>query len=378
VFGCAAYYRWAFRPRCYLGDVTAGEITLAENNLLQGNSSGVAAAVTNITLPKEGARTFSVAASTTAATAGGALSISAATGSTSGAGGAASLSGGVGGTSGAGGAASLIGGAAGTGSANAVGGAANVTGGAGQGTSAGGAVVVTSGASENGTAVNPGASGAISLVVGAAGTATTGIGGAGGAIAITGAAGGASTGASSVAGAGSDVSVTAGAGGASSGGGDTGGRGGNVIVTVGAGGAGATAGEDGAFFNRANLGALYFKKMGAPTAKTTNATLTAAEVLSGWITVDGAGSATSTQTMPSGTDLAAAFPAALAAGDCFDFSVINISTDAAENAIIAFGSDITGIGSMIIEPNDSGSTYSAGTFRLRYSGANVWVMYRIG
>lgn len=262
--------------------------------------------------------------------------------------------------------------------ANTIGGSNSFAAGAGTGTAAGGAASLVGGASSNGTAVNPGAGGAASISAGAAGTATTGTAGAGGAASVIASAGGASTGASSTGGKGGDTNVTAGAGGASSGGGDTGGAGGSSVRTAGDGGTGATIGKSGAIFDRAPLGASYLRKMGAPTAKTTNATLTAAEVMTGWITVDGAASATSTQTMPSGTDLAAAFPSNLTAGDCFDFSVINISTDAAENAIIAFGADITGVGSMIVEPNDSGSTYSAGTFRLRYSGANVWVMYRIG
>ena len=260
--------------------------------------------------------------------------------------------------------------------ANTIGGSLAYAGGVGTGTAAGGAISLTGGASSNGTAVNPGAGGAASLVAGAAGTATTGTGGAGGTANVTATAGGASTGASSTAGKGGDATLTAGNGGASSGGGDTGGAGGSVVETAGSGGTGATAGKGGAFFRRAPLGAAYLRKMAAPTAKTTNATLTAAEVMGGWITVDGAGSATSTQTMPSGTDLTAAFPSNLAAGDCFDFKVINISTDAAETAIIAFGADITGVGSMIVGDNASGSEASSGTFTLRYSGANVWVMYR--
>ena len=290
---------------------------------------------------------------------------------------ALNIGGKAGGASGVAGGAATLKAGAGHADGNSTGGAAALTGGSGSGTSAGGAVTLTSGASENGTAVTPGASGAINLTVGTPGTATTGVGGAGGAVGITGVAGGASTGASSTGGAGSSVTLTAGAGGASSGGTDTGGKGGDIVQTAGAGGTGATAGKNGAFYHRATDGAGYFLKMPAPAAKTTNATLTVAEMLGGWITVDGSGSATSTQTTPSGTDLAAAFPG-VAAGDCFDFHIINISTDAAETAILGFGSDITGVGSMIVSDNAANNEHSSGIFRFRYSGANVWVAYRLG
>jgi hypothetical protein len=138
-----------------------------------------------------------------------------------------------------------------------------------------------------------------------------------------------------------------------------------------------TAGVAGAVFNRASSGANYFVKMAAPSAKTTSATLTAAEMLSGWITVNQGGGATSTQTTPTGTALAAAFPASLAAGDCFDFYIVNISTVAAEDAILGFGTDITGVGNLTVNSNDAITTQSQGCFRFRYSGANVWIAYRI-
>lgn len=310
-----------------------------------------------------------------AATAGGAVAISGGLGNTTGAGGAASLNGGVGGNDAVGGDASLIAGAAGGG--NRAGGAAAVTAGAGAGTAAGGAITVTSGTSANGTGVSPGASGAINLTVAAPGTATTGTAGGGGGINLTGAAGGASTGASSQAGSGSSIALAAGAGGASSGGSDTAGNGGNIIQTAGAAGAGATNGRDGAIFQRATSGANYFKKVPAPTAKTTNANLTAAEMLTGWITVNQGAGGTSTQTTATGTALASAFPFPLAAGDSFDFHVINISTNAAETAIIAGGTDVTFVGNLSIPANSAITAQSQGTFRMRYSGANVWVGYRM-
>lgn len=261
--------------------------------------------------------------------------------------------------------------------ANTIGGSLAWAGGAGTGTAAGGAISVTGGASANGTGVNPGAGGAASIVAGVAGTATTGTAGAGGAVNVTATAGGASTGASSTAGAGGNVNETAGAGGASSGGGDTGGAGGSIVRTAGAGGSGATAGKAGSIFDRSGSG-LYFRKLAAPTAKTTSATLTVAEMLVGWITVNQGGAATSTQTTPTGTEMVAVLPASLAAGDCFDFMVINISTNAAEDAILGAGTDVSIVGDARVASIDAaGEKTSSGVFRFRYSGANVWVAYRI-
>jgi len=137
-----------------LGDVTAGEITLALNNVLQGNSSGVAEAVTSITLPKEGSRTISVATSTTADTIGGSLAIASGAGFGTGAGGLASLTGGQGGATGAGGVAYLTGGAGGA--TSGAGGNVNVTGGAGTAGNGNGGSVIIAGGAQHGSGI-PGA-----------------------------------------------------------------------------------------------------------------------------------------------------------------------------------------------------------------------------
>lgn len=249
----------------------------------------------------------------------------------------------------------------------------------GTGTAAGGALNRTSGASSNGTAVSPGASGAITDQIGTPGTATTGTAGSGGTHSILGATGGNSTGASSTAGNGSNLVRTTGAGGASSGGGDTGGNGGSIIDTVSSGGTGATVGRDGAFFRRnPSVKGIYLESMPAPAAKTTDATLSIAELLGGWVTVNQAAGGTSTLTTPTGTQIAAALPTSLAAGDCFDFCVINISTVAAEDAILAGGTDVTIVGDARVASRDAaGEKTASGKFRFRYSGANVWVIYRV-
>lgn len=305
---------------------------------------------------------------------GGTIVVAGGAGNTTGAGGLVSLTGGAGGNDAVGGSASLVGGAAGGG--NRAGGAALVTGGAGAGTAAGGAVTLTSGAAANGSGVNPGASGAITLQAGAAGTATTGTAGAGGTISLLGVAGGASTGASSTAGAGSGIVITAGAGGASSGGSDTAGAGGDVIVTPGAAGAGTTAGKPGAVILRGSA-MPFIKTQGSPTAKTVSATLTAAEILAGIITVNQQAGGTSALQLCTGTALTAAVSANMATGDAFDVSVINISTVTAEDASITTNTGMTLVGNMDFSSNDAATSRSSGILRFRKTGATTFTVYRL-
>lgn len=143
---------------------------ILSRSFTSGSSADLSSVSGNLGFTKEGAHSISVGASTTAATAGGALSAAAGAGSTTGAGGAFSAAGGAGGNDAVGGAASLVGGAAGGG--NRAGGAASVTGGAGAGSAAGGAFAGTGGA---GGATG---SGGASSLVGGAGGATSGAGGA--------------------------------------------------------------------------------------------------------------------------------------------------------------------------------------------------------
>lgn len=271
--------------------------------------------------------------SSTSANAGGAVINTGGVPGATGVGGAVSNTGGAGGaTSGAGGAAVNRGGAGTAG--NSAGGAASNIGGAGQGSAAGGAATTT-----GGVGGATGAGGAAS-VVGGAGGATSGKGGA--------------------------VSVTGGAG---SGGNAAGG---SVILS---GGAKNGSGLDGAVINRATFQAF---KQAAPAAKTTTATLTAAEVVGGLITANQGASGAATYTFPTGTDLAAALPSDFTTGDSFLFRVTNISTDAAEDVTIAGGTDTTLVGSGFVASNNAGTDKSAGTFLIRMTGATTFSFYRVG
>ncbi len=220
-----------------------------------------------------------------------------------------------------------------TGQAATQGGAVPIAGGASSGSNnAGGAVSLTGGAG-NGS----GAGGAASVVGGASGAGATGNGGA--------------------------TSVTGGA--AAS----TNGNGGSVVLT---GGAKTGTGVAGMVITRS----VQLVNQGAPTAKTVSATLTAAEVLAGIITVNQGAGATSAQQLPLATDMDTAMPDA-AAGDAFDFSLINTSTVAAEDASITTNTGWTLVGNMDVASNAAATDKSAGRFRARKTGAGAWTLYRL-
>lgn len=337
--------------------------------------------VTGLASTQGGAVALVGGASSTSANAGGAVTAVGGAGGATGVGGAVTLTGAAGGaTSGAGGAVTLTGGAGTAG--NAAGGAVAAVGGAGQGSAAGGAVTRT-----GGVGGATGAGGAASLT-GGAGGATSGTGGA---ASVTGGAGSAGN---SVGGA---ASLTAGAGqgtaaggatsvtGGASGAGATG-NGGAVAIAGGAalstnGNGGAITLTGGALAGSGVAGPIIFRSLygvpqGAPTAKTTSATLTAAEVKAGIITVNQGGASTSALQLPDATAMDTGFPA-FAAGDAYDFSVINISTVAAEDASITTNTGWSIVGNMDIASNAAATDKSAGRFRVRKTGAAAWTIYRL-
>lgn len=185
---------------------------------------------------------------------------------------------------------------------------------------------------------------------------------------------------------GGTIGITGGA----SGSGATG-NGANAIITGGAalssnGSGGSTVNTPGANTGTGVAGVSYTRgtdmfKMSAPAAKTTDATLTAAEILGGLITVNQGGAGTSTLTLPLGTSLQSALPADLAVGDCFRFSVINISTVAAEDCIMAGNTGTTYVGKTTINSNDAITSPSAATFVVRCTGvgagAGTFSIYRV-
>lgn len=301
-------------------DLTAASITGTDSSL---GIAGQAAA-------QGGAVALTGGTSSTAGNAGGAVTATGGTPGATGVGGAVTFAAGIGGaTSGAGGVASIAGGAGTAG--NSAGGVASVTGGAGQGSAAGG----------------------IAKVVGGAGGAT----GVGGKAQVIGGAGGATSGD------GSDAEVTGGAATANND------DGGSVVLT---GGAKHGTGADGSVIVRSVL----LTKQGAPAAKTTAATLTAAEIIGGLLTANQGGAAAADYTLPLAADVDTALPDS-AANDAFEFSLINISTNAAEDITVVTNTGWTLVGEMTVESNDADRAQSSGRFLARKTGSGAWTLYRI-
>lgn len=119
----------------------------------------------------------------------------------------------------------------------------------------------------------------------------------------------------------------------------------------------------------------------APAAKTTSATLTAAEVLTGLITGNQAAAGAAAYTLPLATDFETALLAAhpgLTNNDSFDFFVINLSTVAAEDITVTTNTGWTLVGSMLVIEQAAGNPGgSNGHFRARRTAANTYTLYRI-
>lgn len=248
---------------------------------------------------------------------------------------------------------------------------------------AGGSLAVTGAAGAAGATTTAGGAGAAATVTAGAGGAKAGtgaaVGGAGGAAGLVAGAGGdtASSG-SDAAGAGGSASVTAGTGGNATAGTGNGGAGGNVILTAGTGGTttGGTAGVNGMIFNRS----VQTRKQGNPTAEIGVATITIADMLTGIITISHSTGGTVALTTDVGTAITAGLPSAFAAGDSFDFTIINLSAAAADTATLTAGiSGVTLVGAVEI-PSAHATTIvnSSMTFRLRKTGADTYIIYRVG
>ena len=116
-----------------------------------------------------------------------------------------------------------------------------------------------------------------------------------------------------------------------------------------------------------------------PNAETTAATLTAAEILTGLVTVTHAAGATQAYTLPTGTLLDAA--STFFVNEFFDWTVLNLSAAAADTATITAGADHTVQGTMICQSAHSSTGLIHGNaLRLRTvkTAANTFVTYRLG
>lgn len=120
----------------------------------------------------------------------------------------------------------------------------------------------------------------------------------------------------------------------------------------------------------------FVSSQGAPAAQTTSATLTAAQLATMIITVNEGAGANSAQTLPLATAMDTEFDT-FGTDQSFDFSVINISTVAAETVSIVTNTGWTLVGNMLIAANTAITDNSQGRFRARRTGAGAWTLYRI-
>ncbi len=215
---------------------------------------------------------------------------------------------------------------------------------------------------QGGTAALVGGTSSTSGNAGGAASLTGGVPGAtgvGGAAAVAGGAGGSSSGK------GGAASVAGGAGTAGNG------SGGSVILT---GGAKNGSGLDGAVINR---GTFQLKKLGTPATATDTASLSDAQMVAGLIVATP--TAAAAYTVRTGTQLKAALPTDLAAGDAFDLTIINLG-GTGDDITLTAATDITIVGDPVIGPIADVATEqsSVGTFRIRFVTGTTFVAYRVG
>lgn len=117
---------------------------------------------------------------------------------------------------------------------------------------------------------------------------------------------------------------------------------------------------------------------GAPAAKTTTTTLTAAEVAGGLITANQGAAGTATYTFPLGTDLTTQVGSSCAVGSAFFFRAVNISTVAAEDVTFVGNTGTTLVGSGAMASNAAATDLSFATFLIRRTGTNTYSIYRVG
>lgn len=116
---------------------------------------------------------------------------------------------------------------------------------------------------------------------------------------------------------------------------------------------------------------------GPPNAQTVSATLTAANMQTGIITVLNGAAGSSALTLPLATAMDTAFPNSVA-GSAFIFSVVNISAVAAETAVMTTNTGWTLVGGMTVLSTNTAGANSSVRFMARKTGAGAWTLYRFG
>lgn len=115
-----------------------------------------------------------------------------------------------------------------------------------------------------------------------------------------------------------------------------------------------------------------------PTAKTTAATLTIAELLTKILTGTHTAGATAAYTLPTGTLTDAGV--SMSVDDAFDWSLINLSAAAVDTITLTAGTDHSIVGNPIVQSAhaSTGGIYgNSARWRTRKTAANTFVTYRI-
>lgn len=130
-------------------------------------------------------------------------------------------------------------------------------------------------------------------------------------------------------------------------------------------------------------GLPIMRRQPAPVAMTTSATIASTAIMAGLITANQGAAGAATYTMPTGAVFEAAVKAVLgknlAIDDSMDFTIVNVSTVAAEDVTVAGGATgMTAVGNMTIASNAAVGDQAWGTFRVRKTAAETFSFYRIG
>ena len=138
--------------------------------------------------------------------------------------------------------------------------------------------------------------------------------------------------------------------------------------------------DNGAFV--ALRGSPVLFRQAAPTAMTTSATVASGAIIGGLITANQGAAGAATYTLPTGAVFDAAVKAVLgtpmAVNDAMDFTIVNISTNSAEDVTVAGATGMTAVGNMTVASNAAVTDQAWGTFRVRKTAAETFSFYRIG
>ena len=115
-----------------------------------------------------------------------------------------------------------------------------------------------------------------------------------------------------------------------------------------------------------------FRVVPAPATATSTATLTAAQTLSG-ILLGSPGTSAASYTLPTVSDLEAAYPSMSKTGTSFDLSVINVDGSSSGVITLVGGTGWSTVGLMTV----AATAGTAQLFRARKTGDGAWSLYRV-